>query len=56
MKVALNTKKPRLVHADARVFGETPAQYEIVPNALNVITGFPDPGEAYLNPRQILDP
>lgn len=56
LKVALKTKRPRMVHADARVFGETPAQYEIIPNALNVITGFPDPGEAYLNPRQILDP
>lgn len=41
-KVQINTKHPRLVHADARLYGETPVEVEVLPQALNVLTGFPD--------------
>ena len=32
----------RMVHADARLFGNLPIECEVVPNALCVITGFPE--------------
>lgn len=38
-KVRIETKKPRLVHADSRIFGETPVEYSLLPKALNVISG-----------------
>ncbi len=40
--VQINTKHPRLVHADARLYGETPVEVKIIPQALKVLTGFPD--------------
>lgn len=54
--VALDTKIKRLVHADARFFGITPAEFSILPNALKVVTGFPDKGESSLSKRTYLDP
>ncbi len=44
-KVAISTKQTRLIHADARLFGETPVEMIVLPNALTVLTGFPDPSE-----------
>jgi len=41
-RVQINTKHPRLVHADARLYGETPVEVEVMPQALKVLTGFPD--------------
>jgi diacylglycerol kinase (ATP) len=41
--VAIDTNSPRLVQADGRVFGQTPVRVSILPNALNIITGFADP-------------
>jgi YegS/Rv2252/BmrU family lipid kinase len=55
-KVRLLTKSPRIVHADARIFGTTPVEMEVVPNALNIIAGFPKPDDLYLNKRTYLDP
>ena len=40
-QVEIQTKIPRSVHADARIYGQTPIKLSILPNALNVITGFP---------------
>lgn len=55
--VRIETKVKRLVHADGRDFGETPVEFEILPNALNVISGFPKKGEApALIKRTYLDP
>jgi len=41
-KVRLLTPKEYPVHADARVYGTTPAEFSIVPGGLNVICGFPE--------------
>lgn len=38
--VRIETRKPRMVHADSRIFGKTPVEYKILPEALSVITGF----------------
>jgi YegS/Rv2252/BmrU family lipid kinase len=55
--VKISAKDPRQVHADARVFGTTPVEYKIVPNALNVICGFPKTSEdTALERRTYLDP
>lgn len=40
--VRVSSQSPRPVHADARVFGKTPISIKIRPNALKVITGYPD--------------
>ncbi len=56
-KVQIITRTPRLIHADARLFGETPVEIKIKPNALNAITGFSKPGEeVLLVKRTYLDP
>ncbi len=50
-------KQDLAVHADASLFGTTPAEFRIVPNALQVICGFPATEEdASLVSRTILDP
>lgn len=54
--VKIFTKRSRSVHADARVFGTTPVEFSIHPNALNVISGFPKAGESALVKRTPLDP
>lgn len=54
--VRIITRRPRLVHADARLFGTTPIECTIVPNALEVITGFPTSTESSLAKRTFLDP
>jgi diacylglycerol kinase (ATP) len=55
-QVIIKSKKKILLHIDGRLFGHTDAEFKIVPNALNAITGFPDPKESYLEKRTILDP
>jgi diacylglycerol kinase (ATP) len=54
-KILITTRNKRLVHADGRFFGQTPAEFTIVPNALNVITGFPKAGDSSLVKRTYLD-
>ncbi len=56
-KVKIETKVERPVHADASLFGVTPVEFKIIPNALNVISGFPESkSEASLLKRTYLDP
>lgn len=57
-KVIIETRIKRMVHADARLYGETPIEYAIVPNALNVYTGFISPDEEIitLKKKTLLDP
>lgn len=56
-KVRIETKVERPVHADASLFGATPVEFKIVPNALNVIAGFPQSkSETALLKRTLLDP
>ncbi len=55
-KVKIIAEVPKMVHADARLFGETPVEFKIVPSAVNVITGFPKPEESALLKRTYLDP
>jgi len=54
-KVRIETKFVKMVHTDSRLFGETPVEFKIVANAINVITGFPRPGQSYLEKRTYLD-
>jgi diacylglycerol kinase (ATP) len=56
-KVRIESTKERLVHADARLYGATPVEFKIIPNALNVISGFPKESEdTSLIKRTFLDP
>ena len=57
-KVKIDTKFQRPVHVDARLYGMTPVELSILPNAISVITGFPDPEEEIisLQKRTFLDP
>lgn len=56
-RVKIFPQHKQMVHADARVFGTTPVEIEILPEGLTVITGFPDPTkEANLEPKTPLDP
>lgn len=54
--VRVETKVERLVHTDARLYGTTPVEFRIVPNALKVITGFPQNKDTSLIKRTPLDP
>ncbi len=54
--VSIQTRKPRLIHADARIFGTTPMTCRIIPNALTVITGFSTTQNSALLKRTYLDP
>ncbi len=55
--VRIKTRVKRLVHADGRVYGETPVEFKIIPSALNVITGFPvSAKDTALVKRTLLDP
>jgi diacylglycerol kinase family enzyme len=56
VKISITSRRKRHVHADAREFGSTPVTYQILPNALNVITGFPKAEDtSSLRPRTLLD-
>jgi diacylglycerol kinase (ATP) len=55
-KLILQTPFPRLVHADARLYGKTPLICQIEPSALSVIAGFPDAGENFLKNTTPLQP
>ncbi len=39
-EIQIKSPRPRPVHADATEFGFTPVTYTVIPNALNVVTGF----------------
>jgi diacylglycerol kinase family enzyme len=39
--VNITSKKEKLVHADARVFGKTPVSFRVRSSSLNVIAGYP---------------
>lgn len=55
--IKVTSKKDLLLHADASLFGTTPVELKIVPNALNVIYGFPKPDQdTSLKSRTLLDP
>ena len=54
-KVKINTRDIKLIHADSRIFGTTPAEFRIVPDSLNVITGFPIRGDSSLKKKTYLD-
>lgn len=55
-KVKIIAEIPKMVHADARLFGETPVEFRVVPAAIKVITGFPKPENSALLKRTYLDP
>jgi YegS/Rv2252/BmrU family lipid kinase len=55
-KVKIITSRKRLIHADGRLFGTTPVEFKILPNALNIITGFPKQGESALKKKTPRDP
>ncbi len=55
-KVKVETRHPRMVHADARTYGTTPITLSIAPSSLNVITGFPTKKDSSLIKRTYLDP
>jgi diacylglycerol kinase (ATP) len=44
-RVRVSSASPRPVHADGRVFGQTPVSLAIRPSALKVIAGFPEPDQ-----------
>ena len=54
-KVKITSETAKMVHADARLFGTTPVEFKVVPNALNIITGFPKKGTSSFNKRTYLD-
>jgi diacylglycerol kinase (ATP) len=49
--VTINTRDQKMIHADSRVFGTTPAEFKILPQCLSVITGFPSPDNAHIKTR-----
>ncbi len=56
VKIHTNTKD-MYIHVDASLFGSPPVNYKIIPNALNVICGFPTSTEpTSLKARATLDP
>lgn len=54
--IKIVTRNKTYVHADARFFGTTPVEFDIIPNALNVICGFPQSAKNALIKRTYLDP
>lgn len=52
----IETDPPTRIHADAAFYDETPVKFSILPNALNVICGFPESGETALLKRTPLNP
>lgn len=55
-KVRIETHVKRLIHADARVFGATPVEFKVIPNALSVITGFSKEETEFLKNRTPRNP
>lgn len=49
--VKIKTEGEKFIHADSRIFGSTPAEFKIIPQALSVITGFPDSETASIKTR-----
>jgi YegS/Rv2252/BmrU family lipid kinase len=46
VQVAGRRRRPLLVHADGEMIGVTPARFEVLPAALRVMVGQPEPGAA----------
>jgi diacylglycerol kinase family enzyme len=46
VQVAGRRRRPLLVHADGEMIGVTPAHFEVLPAALRVMVGQPEPGAA----------
>jgi diacylglycerol kinase family enzyme len=46
VQVAGRGRRPLLVHADGEMIGVTPAHFEVLPAALRVMVGQPEPGAA----------
>ncbi len=56
-RVAISAPDDRLVHVDGRLFGTLPAEFKIIPEALNMIVGFPEEkSESGLKERTYLAP
>lgn len=55
-KVRIESKVPKTVQADSRIFGKTPVKLKIYPNALSIITGFPKENHSSFKKRTYLDP
>lgn len=51
--VFIQNDEPKVVHADSRVFGMTPAEFRIVPAAIVAITGFPEAQKSAIKARGI---
>jgi len=46
VRIATRGRRPLPVHADGTAIGTTPARFQVVPGALQVLTGQPEAGEA----------
>lgn len=55
-RVSIKTVHPRLFHADATTFGNTPVTISVLPQALNVIAGYPPVTESAFKERTYLTP
>jgi len=55
-KVRIETKPKIRIHADSRFFSQTPVEFQILPSALSVISGFPKEEDSSLLKRTPLDP
>lgn len=56
-KAVIETDPETRIHADATFYNTTPVEFSVLPNALNVICGFPEnPDATALKKRTILDP
>jgi diacylglycerol kinase family enzyme len=53
--VKILTEVPKLVHADARIYGETPVEFRVKPGAVTIISGFPPPEHSAFRTRTYLD-
>ena len=53
-KISISTEDDRPLHVDARLFSSPPAEFTILPGALEVIYGFPDPADRSLKKRNYI--
>ena len=54
--LSVHAPVPLPLHADARLFGSTPASFKVIPKALNVICGYPAPGEEVIRKKSYISP
>ncbi len=55
-KARIETNPVTRIHADATFYNETPVEFSVLPNGLNVISGFPKDEDQSLIKRTTLDP